>query len=85
MNFGYEELKNAYLQGRVATMIQRSDVWKKVNDPSLSKIVHDAGVSQVPGVKQADGKIYFRAAAPVGRVIAIPTTTKRPKEAFWVA
>jgi multiple sugar transport system substrate-binding protein len=85
MNFGYEELKNAYLQGRVAMMIQWSDVWKKANDPKLSKIVHDAGVSQVPGVKQADGKIYFRAAAPVGRVIAIPTTTKHPKEAFWVA
>ncbi|HET9595143.1 MAG TPA: extracellular solute-binding protein [Anaeromyxobacteraceae bacterium] len=85
MNYGYTELMNAYLQGRVATMIQWSDVWKKANDPKLSKIVHDAGISQVPGVKQADGKIYFRASAPVGRVIAIPTTTKHPKEAFWVA
>lgn len=85
MNYGYTELMNAYLQGRVATMIQWSDVWKKANDPKLSKIVHDAGISQVPGVKQADGKVYFRAAAPVGRVIAIPTTTKHPKEAFWVA
>ncbi len=85
MNFGYTELMNAYLQGRVAMMVQWSDVWKKANDPKLSKIVHDAGISQMPGVKQADGKIYFRAAAPVGRVIAIPTTTKHPKEAFWVA
>lgn len=85
MNMGYVELMNAYLQGRVATMIQWSDVWKKANDPKLSTIVHDAGISQVPGVKQADGSIYFRAAAPVGRVIAIPVTTKHPKEAFWVA
>lgn len=85
MNMGYPELMNAYLQGRVATMIQWSDVWKKANDPKLSKIVHNAGISQVPGVKQADGSIYFRAAAPVGRVIGIPTTTKHPKEAFWVA
>ncbi len=85
MNMGYEELKNAYLQGRVAMMIQWSDVWKKANDPKLSKIVHNAGISQVPGVKQPDGSIYFRAAAPVGRVIAIPATTKHPKEAFWVA
>jgi multiple sugar transport system substrate-binding protein len=85
MNYGYTELMNAYLQGRVATMIQWSDVWKKANDPKLSKIVHDAGISQVPGVKQPDGSIYFRAAAPVGRVIAIPATTKHPKEAFWVA
>lgn len=85
MNMGYEELKNAYLQGRVAMMIQWSDVWKKANDPKFSKIVHDAGIAQVPGVKRADGSIYFRAAAPVGRVIGIPATTKHPKEAFWVA
>jgi len=85
MSYGYTELMNAYLQGRVATMIQWSDVWKKANDPKLSQIVHDAGISQVPGVKQADGTIYFRASAPVGRVIAIPATTKHPKEAFWVA
>jgi multiple sugar transport system substrate-binding protein len=85
MNFGYEELKNAYLQGRVAMMVQWSDVWKKANDPKLSKIVHNAGIAQMPGVKQADGSIYYRAAAPVGRIIAIPTTTKHPKEAFWVA
>jgi multiple sugar transport system substrate-binding protein len=85
MNMGYEELKNAYLQGRVAMMVQWSDVWKKANDPKLSKIVHNAGISQMPGVKQPDGSIYFRAAAPVGRVIGIPTTTKHPKEAFWVA
>jgi multiple sugar transport system substrate-binding protein len=85
MNYGYTELMNAYLQGRVATMIQWSDVWKKANDPKLSKIVHDAGISQVPGVKQPNGTVYFRAAAPVGRVLAIPTTTKHPKEAFWVA
>jgi multiple sugar transport system substrate-binding protein len=85
MNMGYEELKNAYLQGRVAMMVQWSDVWKKANDPKLSKIVHNAGIAQMPGVKQADGSVYFRAAAPVGRVIGIPTTTKHPKEAFWVA
>jgi multiple sugar transport system substrate-binding protein len=85
MNMGYEELKNAYLQGRVAMMIQWSDVWLKANDPKVSKIVNNAGIAQVPGVKQADGSIYFRAAAPVGRVIGIPTTTKHPKEAFWVA
>jgi multiple sugar transport system substrate-binding protein len=85
MSYGYEQLMNAYFQGRVAMMIQWSDVWKKANDPKFSKVVHDAGISQMPGVKQADGTIYFRAAAPVGRVIAIPTTTKHPKEAFWVA
>jgi multiple sugar transport system substrate-binding protein len=87
MSMGYQELMNAYLQGRVATMIQWSDVWKKANDPKFSTklILHNAGISEVPGVKQADGSIYFRAAAPVGRIIGIPVTTKHPKEAFWVA
>jgi multiple sugar transport system substrate-binding protein len=87
MSYGYTELMNAYLQGRVATMIQWSDVWKKANDPKFSTkfILHNAGISQVPGVKQADGSIYFRAASPVGRIIGIPTTSKHPKEAFWVA
>lgn len=85
MNMGYEELKNAYLQGRVAMMVQWSDVWKKANDPKLSKIVHNAGIAQMPGVKQPDGSIYYRAATPVGRIIGIPTTSKHPKEAFWVA
>jgi len=83
--YGYEELKNAYLQGRVAMVVQWSDVWKKANDPKLSKIVHNAGIAQMPGVKQPDGSIYYRAATPVGRVIGIPATSKHPKEAFWVA
>ncbi|HET6485497.1 MAG TPA: extracellular solute-binding protein, partial [Spirochaetia bacterium] len=87
MSFGYTELMNAYLQGRVATMVQWADVWKKANDPKFSTpfILHNAGVSQIPGVKQPDGSIYFRSAAPVGRVMAIPATSKHPKEAFWVA
>jgi diketogulonate reductase-like aldo/keto reductase len=45
----------------------------------------DAGIAQMPGVKKPDGSIYYRAAAPVGRIIGIPTTSKNPKEAFWVA
>lgn len=85
MSMGYEELKDAYLQGRLATMIQWSDVWKKANDPAVSKIVNDAGIAQMPGVRQPDGSIFFRAAAPVGRVIGIPVTAKHPKDAFWLA
>ena len=85
MNMGYEELKNAFLEGRLATMIQWSDVWKKANDPAISKIVGNAGVTTVPGVRQADGSVYFRAATPVGRVIGIPSTTRYPEEAYWVA
>jgi len=85
MNMGYEELKNAYLQGRLATMVQWSDVWKKSNDATISKIVGNAAVAHMPGVRQADGSVYFRAAAPVGRVMSIPTTSKHPDEAYWIA
>lgn len=85
MNMGYEELKNAYLQGRVGTMVQWSDVWKKSNDPEVSDIVGLAKVAPMPGVRQPDGSINFRAAAPVGRVIGIPATSEHPEEAYWVA
>ena len=85
MSMGYEELRNAYLQGRVGTMVQWSDVWKKANDPELSDIVGKAKVAPVPGTRQPDGSINFRAAAPVGRVIGIPASTEYPEEAYWVA
>ncbi len=85
MNMGYEELRNAFLQGRLATMVQWSDVWKKANDPELSAIVGNAGVAQMPGIRQSDGSILRRASGPVGRVIGIPTTTEHAEEAYWVA
>jgi multiple sugar transport system substrate-binding protein len=85
MSMGYEELRNAYLQGRVGTMVQWSDVWKKANDPDLSVIVGDAKVAPMPGTRQPDGSIEFRAAAPVGRVIGIPASSEHAEEAYWVA
>ncbi len=85
MNMGYEELKNAFLHGQLATMVQWSDIWKKANDASISHIVGNCGVAQMPGMVQADGSILRRAAGPVGRVIGIPTTTKHAEEAYWVA
>ncbi len=85
MNMGYEELKNAFLQGRVGTMVQWSDVWKKSNDPAISNIVGNCGIARMPGVRQADGSVYFRAAAPVGRIISIPETCTHPEEAYWIA
>lgn len=85
MNMGYEELKNAFLQGRLATMVQWSDIWKKANDPAISDIVGNCGVAQMPGVRQSDGSILRRASGPVGRVIGIPTTTRHADEAYWVA
>ena len=85
LSYGYEELKDAFLLDRVAMVVQWPCVWKKGQDPKQSKIVGKIGVAHVPGVKKPDGTIYYRAAAPVGRVLGIPTTAKHPKEAYWIA
>lgn len=85
LSYGYVELKDAFLLNRVSTMVQWSDIWKKAQNPKESKIVGLAGISEMPGVLRKDGSIYYRASAPVGRVISIPSTTKHPKEAYWVA
>lgn len=82
--YGYEELKNAYLEGKVAMVIQWSDVQKKAQDPKQSKIVGKSGIAQVPGTKTG-GTIVRKAPMPVGRVIAVPKTTKNPEAAYWVA
>lgn len=84
LSYGYDELKDAFLQGRVATVIQWSDIWKKAQDPRQSKIVGKAGISHVPGIMQ-DGKLVFRAPMPVGRILAVPVTSKNPEAAYWLA
>lgn len=84
LSYGYDELKDAYLQGRVATVVQWSDIWKKCQDPNQSKVVGKCGISHVPGVMEA-GKVVFRAPMPVGRVLAVPTTTRHPEAAYWLA
>ncbi len=84
LSYGYEELKNAYLQGHIATMVQWSDIWKKCQDPNQSKIVGKCGISHVPGVR-VNGRTVFRAPMPVGRVLGVPATTKNPEAAYWLA
>lgn len=85
LSYGYVELKDAYLLGRLATMIQWSDIWKKAQDPKMSKIVGNAGIAVMPGVLKEDGTIYYRASAPCGRVLGIPSNAKHPEEAYWIA
>ena len=68
--YGYEELKDIYLNGDCFMIVQWPCVGKKGADPAQSKIVGKVGVSHVPGV-ETDGEIYFRALMPCGRVLAI--------------
>jgi len=81
--YGYEELKDIYLNGDAAMVIQWPCVGKKGGDPNQSKIVGKVGLAPVPGVMKA-GKVYSRAMMPCGRVLAIPADTKHPWKAYQV-
>lgn len=81
--YGYEELKNCFLNGDVAMVIQWPCVGKKAAKPEMSKIVGKCGVAPVPGIKK-NGKIYQRAMMPFGRVLAIAKWSKHPWEAYQV-
>ncbi len=81
--YGYEELKDVFLEGDCFMVIQWPCVGKKGADPNQSKIVGKIGVSHVPGVKK-DGEIYYRAMMPCGRVLAIAAQSKDPKKAYQV-
>lgn len=83
--YGYEELKDAFLKGYVAMVMQWSDVPKKSNDPQLSNIVGKVGVGLVPGWKYADGTVVHRAMMPVGRVVAVAKDSANKEAAYWVA
>lgn len=81
--FGYEELKDAFLNGETAMVIQWPDIGKKAADPEQSKIVGKTGVAGVPGV-MVEGKLYRRAMMPAGRVLAVTKESKHPWEAYQV-
>lgn len=84
LGYGYEELKNTFLDGNVAMVIQWSDVGKKTADPEVSEIVGKAGFGLVPGT-EIDGKVNHRAPMPVGRVLAVPESSENKEAAYWVA
>jgi len=81
--YGYEELKDIYLNGDCFMIVQWPCVGKKGADPAQSKIVGKVGVSHVPGV-ETDGEIFFRALMPCGRVLAIANDSRNQETAFKV-
>jgi len=84
LSYGYEELKNAFLNGDIAMVVQWSDVGKKTADPQLSKVVGKVGFALVPGT-EVNGKVQHRTPMPVGRVLAVPASSKKKEVAYWVA
>ncbi|MCD6156292.1 MAG: sugar ABC transporter substrate-binding protein [Candidatus Atribacteria bacterium] len=83
LSYGYEELKDVFLEGDCFMVIQWPCVGKKGADPNQSKIVGKIGVAHVPGVKK-DGEVYYRALMPCGRVLAVAAEAKDPWKAYQV-
>lgn len=84
LSFGYDELRDAFISGRVAMVVQWTDVPKKAADPAESDVVGKVGVGRVPGTL-VDGEIQHRSAMPVGRVVAVAADTEHPEAAYCVA
>jgi multiple sugar transport system substrate-binding protein len=84
LSYGYEELKDALILGRIAMCLQWPCNWKKGNDPAQSKIVGNVGITHVPGIIK-DGKLVFRAPMPCGRVLAVSAASRNPEAAYYVA
>ena len=80
---GYEELKNVFLNGDTAMVIQWADVGKKAADPEQSQVVGKVGYSHVPGVEK-NGEVYWRAAMPCGRVLGVNADSDHPWKAYQV-
>lgn len=85
MNYGYDELRDVFINGDTFMVVQWSDVPKKAGDPDESEIPGLAGYALVPGTRGADGEVNHRATMPVGRVMGIPADAPNPEAAYWVA
>ena len=83
LGYGYDELRDAFLKGTVAMVVQWTDVPKKGADPNQSAIVGKIGVGRVPGWKIGD-QVVHRAMMPVGRVVAVAADSQNKEAAYWV-
>jgi multiple sugar transport system substrate-binding protein len=84
LNSGYDELRDVFIQGRAAMVVQWTDVPKKAADPSASVIVGKVGVGRVPGTLVGDTVVH-RSMMPVGRVVAIAADSQVKDAAYCVA
>ncbi len=84
LNYGYDELRDIFIGGRAAMVVQWTDVPKKAADPTQSKIVGKVGVARVPGTVGADGTVVHRSMMPVGRVVAVAADSDVKDAAYCV-
>ncbi len=83
LNYGYQELADAFIKGKVAMVVQWTDVPKKASDPAQSTIVGKVGIARMPGTKVGDTVVH-RAMMPVGRVVAVTADSKVKDAAYCV-
>lgn len=84
LSYGYDQLRDVFINGDAFMVVQWSDVPKKAGDPNESEIPGLAGYTLVPGT-EIDGSVNHRAMMPVGRVFGIPADAPNPEAAYWVA
>ncbi|MBC6934863.1 MAG: sugar ABC transporter substrate-binding protein [Chloroflexi bacterium] len=84
LNFGYDELRDAFIGGQLAMVVQWTDVPKKAADPSISRIAGKVGVGRVPGF-EVGGEVAHRSMMPVGRVVGVAADSDVPEAAYCVA
>jgi multiple sugar transport system substrate-binding protein len=84
LSYAYEELRDAFLLGRTAMILQWPDIWKRGNDPDQSVIVGNVGITHTPGIIE-DGELKFRAPMTCGRVMSVVNGSKNPEAAYYVA
>jgi multiple sugar transport system substrate-binding protein len=81
--WGYGENRDAFLTGKLASVVLWSDFFKFVHDSSRSKVKDKVGVSHIPGVR-SDGELLFRAPMPGGCVGAVSSSTNEVEACLWV-
>ncbi len=84
LGYGYDELRDAFIKGYVAMVVQWTDVPKKAADPAESNIAGKVGTGRVPGW-EVDGEVIHRSSMPVGRVVAVAASSRNKEAAYWVA
>lgn len=84
LNFGYDQLRDSLIKGQSFMVVQWSDVPKKGADPAQSSVVGKLGYSLLPGTI-VNGKLITRSMMVVGRVLAIPKSSKHADAAYFMA
>ncbi|MBN2324601.1 MAG: extracellular solute-binding protein [Spirochaetes bacterium] len=82
--WGYKEAKEAFAQGRIASLVLWSDLFKLVYDEEDPIPLGMVGVSHIPG-RSVNGGSDFRALMSGGGVMTIASQTEKPDACVWVA